>query len=92
MEVFSAAGQAAEVAKQTGFATLVGTPTGHSVAGINPTILALPNSGIVIQYQTLYGTNFEGRNSYEYGTLPHIANFDGMDAQRTVLAVIERGE
>ena len=86
---FSASGQAAEMVKQTGFATLVGEQTDHSGGGMTPTILALPNSGIVVQYQTIYGTNSLGQNTYEFGTLPHIANFEGMDALRTTLALIE---
>jgi len=88
---FSASGIAVEIAKETGFATLVGMPTGSSGMGINPTIIGLPNSGIIVQYQTLYSTNFTGRNSYEYGAEPHVRNFDGMDALETTLALIEQG-
>ena len=87
---FSASGTAASIAKETGCATLVGTPTSSSGPGIDPTIVALPNTGIIVQYQTLYSTCFLGRNGYEYGTLPHIPNFEGMDALATVLAVIEQ--
>ncbi|MCL2405037.1 MAG: S41 family peptidase [Defluviitaleaceae bacterium] len=89
---FSASGDAVEIVKQTGFATLVGEPTGSSGTGINPTIVALPNSGILIQYSSAYGTGFTGRNGYEYGTQPHMFNFEGMCALETTLALIERGE
>ena len=89
---FSASGLAAEIVKETGFATLVGRPTSSSGAGLDPTIVALPNSGIIVQYQTMYGTNFQGRNGYEYGTQPHVLNFSGMDALETALLLIEQGE
>ena len=89
---FSASGIAAEIAKETGFATLVGRPTTSSGMGINPTIIALPNSGVIVQYQTLYSTNFQGRNGYEYGTQPHVSNFAGMDALETTLNLIEQWE
>ena len=89
---FSASEYAAFVVRETNFATLVGEPTGGGGIGTNPTILALPNTGIIIQYQTIYGTCFEGRNSYEYGTVPHVLNFEGHDALRTVLALIEEGD
>ena len=86
---FSAAEYAAAIAKQTGFATLVGETTGGDGIGIDPSLVALPNTGIVVRYSSIYGTDYLGRNNQEFGTEPHIFNKDGMDALETVLALID---
>jgi len=88
---FSAAEFALAVAKQTGFATLVGLPTGGGGLGLQPLLLALPNTGIVVRYAAGYGVGEYGRESYEHGTQPHYLNRPGMDALETVLAMIEEG-
>ena len=85
---FSAADYAAALAKQTGFATLVGTQTNGGGLGMFPVMVTLPNTGIVFRYRPVYQVDEQGRNTYEYGTIPHIFNFEGMDALETVLAVI----
>ena len=87
--VFSASEAAAAMVKQTGFATLVGTTTGGDGIGINPLMLALPNTGIIVRYSSLYGTDANGRNNQEFGTDPHIFNHPGLDALQTVLEIIE---
>ena len=69
---FSAAENAAQVAQQTGFATIVGEPTGGDGIGIDPSMLALPNTGIVVRYSSIYGTDLLGRNNQEFGTTPDI--------------------
>ena len=86
---FSASEYAATMAKQTGFATLVGQTTGGDGIGMDPSLITLPNTGIVIRYSTIYGTDNMGRNNQEFGTEPHIFNMEGMDALETVLAIID---
>jgi len=78
------------LAKETGFATLVGDITG-GVYGGTRTYVALPNSGIVFQMDLFYVTDSRGR-PLEAGTIPHIFNREGMDALETVLALIEEGD
>jgi len=88
---FSASEQAAATAKQTGFATLVGQTTGGDGIGINPLVLALPNSGIVVRYSSIYGTDHLGRNNQEFGTEPHFFNRPRRDALQTTLELIAEG-
>ena len=88
---FSASEQAAATAKQTGFATLVGQTTGGDGIGINPLVLALPNSGIVVRYSSIYGTDHLGRNNQEFGTEPHFFNRPRRDALQTTLDLIAEG-
>ncbi|MDR2166564.1 MAG: hypothetical protein LBE35_01780 [Clostridiales bacterium] len=85
---FSAAENAADITKQTGFATLVGTTTGGDGIGTDPALVALPNSGIVFRYSAWYGTDIYGRNNQEFPTEPDIPNMPGKDALRTVLYLI----
>jgi hypothetical protein len=85
---FSASEQAAAIAKQTGFATLVGQTTGGDGIGINPLVLALPNTGVIVRYSSVYGTDPLGHNNQEFGTNPHIFNRPGRDALETVLEII----
>jgi len=86
---FSASELAAAAVKQTGFATLVGRTTGGDGIGIQPIVLALPNTGIVVRYSSIYGTCPLGRSNQEFGTTPHIFNRPGLDALQTVLEIIE---
>ncbi|MCL2574488.1 MAG: S41 family peptidase [Defluviitaleaceae bacterium] len=86
---FSSSEMAAAITKQTGFATLVGHTTGGDGIGINPLVVALPNTGIVVRYSSVYGTDPLGRNNQEFGTQPHHFNMAGMDALQTTLALIE---
>jgi hypothetical protein len=78
------------VAKESGFATLVGEITG-GVYGGPRTFVALPNSGIVFNMDVFYVTDSHGR-PLEAGTIPHYFNREGMDALETVLAMIEEGQ
>jgi hypothetical protein len=80
---------AAWVAKESGFATLVGEITGGVLGGPR-TFIALPNSGIAFQMDLFYITDAHGR-PLEAGTIPHYFNRPGMDALETVLAMIAEG-
>ncbi|MCL2852366.1 MAG: S41 family peptidase [Defluviitaleaceae bacterium] len=85
----SATEASAWIAKDTGFATLVGEVTGGAFGG-RRTYVALPNSGIVFQADLFYVTDRHGR-PLEAGTVPHHFNREGMDALETVLQLIEEG-
>lgn len=85
----SAAQISAWVARETGFATLVGDITGGVYGGYR-TMAALPYSGIVFIMDTLYVTDAHGR-PLEAGTIPHYFNREGLDALGTVLSMITEG-
>jgi len=86
-ESFSAAELAANVSKGTGFATLVGEPTGRITAAVY-TFAALPNTGILFRVDLGYTINPCGRSLEEFGVLPQVPNAPGMDALETVLSII----
>ena len=92
--MFSAAQWVATFYKEIGFATLVGNTTGGALAfcniGMFSNYLTLPNSGIIVRYDTILSLDPRGR-PIEYGTQPHYFNRPGMDALQTVLALIEEG-
>lgn len=87
---FSAAEMVAIYAKYSGFATLVGTPTG-GVPGAMSAFAVLPNSGHIVRFDVGYITNRYGRSVEEFGVEPHYFNRPGMDALETVLALINEG-
>ena len=78
------------VVKELGFATLVGQTTGGYWGGYR-SYSALPNTGILFQFDMFYLTD---RNGYplEAGIIPDYFNYEGMDALETVLALINEGE
>jgi len=86
-ESFSAAELAAKVSMGTGFATIVGEPTGRVTATVY-TFAALPNTGILFRIDLGYTVNPCGRSLEEFGVIPQIPNAPGMDALETVLAII----
>ena len=88
---FSASENAAAIARQTGFATLVGETTSGDGIGINPLVLALPNSGVVVRFSPIYGTDPLGRNNQEFGTEPHVFNRPRRNALQTTLELIAEG-
>ena len=77
---------AAWIAKESGFATLVGDVTGGNYGG-PVALVALPNTGILFQFDVFYVTDHRGR-SFEAGTTPHYSNFPRADAFETVLQII----
>ena len=83
----SASQISAWIAKESGFATLVGDITG-GVFGGTRTIATLPNTGIAFQMDLFYMTDGYGR-PFEAGTIPHYFNRERMCALETVLAMIE---
>lgn len=86
--VYSSSEAFAMFCKSTGFATLVGTPTGGDGGGIDPAYVVLPNSGLVVRYSMLYGINPDGTNNEEYGTQPDFVSPTGESALDTCLKQI----
>jgi len=86
----SASQISAWIAKESGFATLVGEITGGAYGGPR-TLVPLPNSGIVFAIDMFYVTDQHGR-PLEAGTIPHHFNREGMDALETTLALISEGQ
>lgn len=74
------------VARETGFATLVGETTGGNW-GAPITFVTLPNSGIAFQLGLFYVTDSRGW-PLDAGIVPDIFNMDGKCALETVLYVI----
>jgi len=84
----SAAEISAALAKESGFATLVGAPTGGMFGGYTAAFIGLPNTGAIIRYDYGYVTDLRGRPLEELGVAPDVYNFPGMDALETALALI----
>lgn len=84
---YSASSLFARHAKEMGFATLVGEPTGGAYATY-PVNFTLPNTGIVVRWDVDYLTDAEGRALNEFPTTPHHENAPGLDALETVLKLI----
>lgn len=88
-QVYSASESFAVFCQATGFAALVGTQTGgDGIGALDPVMLRLPNSGILIQYTMLYGLNPDGSSSEEAGTTPDILSPAGEPALVTALGAI----
>lgn len=75
--------------KETGFATLVGTKTGGSGKGTQPYFMALPYSGMLVEYETYLTFNLDGTYNGISGTVPDIVTEEGSDALETCLMVID---
>lgn len=86
---YSSSEYAAMFAKHSGFATLVGTPTGGDGIGTDPIYSILPNTGIVVQYSPIYGATADGASSEEHGTQPHILKAESQTALTACLTAID---
>ena len=88
---YSAADRFADVCKKTGFAKLVGERTGGAgTNGIYPVYIVLPNSGLLIKFDFMYGLTEDGYCTDEFGTAPDIYNLPGKDALETCLEEIRK--
>lgn len=89
--VYSASESFSVFCQATGFATLVGQQTsGDGIGALNPVMMRLPNSGILIQYTMMYGLNPDGSSSEEAGTTPDILSPAGEPALITALRTIRQ--
>jgi hypothetical protein len=86
---YSSSEYAAMFSKQSGFATLVGEKTGGDGIGVDPAYIILPNSGLVVQYSSIYGVTADGKNSEEYGTEPDYYVKNGETALEACIRLIK---
>ena len=88
---YSAADRFTDVCKKIGFATVVGKRTGGAgVNGYYPVYIVLPNSGLLIKFDFMYGLTEDGYCADEFGTAPDIYNLPGKDALETCLETIKK--
>ena len=89
--VYSEADRFAYVCKKIGFATVVGTNTGGAgTNGKSPMYIVLPNSGLLIKFDFMYGLTEDGYCTDETGTAPDIYNLPGKSALGTCLETIRK--
>ena len=89
--VYSEADRFTYICKKIGFATVVGTNTGGSgTNGRSPMYIVLPNSGLLIKFDFMYGLNEDGYCTDETGTAPDIYNLPGKSALGTCLETIRK--
>ncbi len=87
--VYSASESFSVFCQATGFAVLVGAQTGgDGIGALDPVMMRLPNSGILIQFTMMYGLNPDGSSSEEAGTMPDILSPAGEPALVTALRSI----
>lgn len=93
--VHGAAENFAAFAKDTGFATLVGEPTGGGKVFESVPIVFLPNSKFAIRYSRELAINKDGSINREATTIPHIqvngAYDDDFNKDECIQAVINDG-
>lgn len=85
---YSATDMFACFCKETGFATLVGTETGGNGKGATPYLMALPYSGLIVEYEAYLSFNTDGTCNGISGTVPDIVTEEGSDALETCLMAI----
>ena len=74
--------------KETGFATLVGTKTKGIGKGTEPYYMALPYSGLIVEYEACLTFNTDGTYNGISGTVPDIVPEEGRGALETCLMAI----
>lgn len=75
--------------KNTGFATLVGTPTNGDGGMADPLLVSLPNSGLIVRFSMFYGLNGDGSGNEANGTKPDIIISENEDALTKCLEQID---
>jgi len=71
-KVFSSSEGFAQFCKTTGWATLAGERTGGDGIGSDPSLILLPESGIIMGFPSLVGLNHDGSLNSEEKTKPDI--------------------
>lgn len=66
--VFSSSESFAAFCKGSGWATLVGSYTGGDGIGIDPVMVTLPNSGMVVRFPAILGLNPDWTANEEFHT------------------------
>ena len=75
--------------KNTGFATLVGTPTNGDGGMADPLLVSLPNSGLIVRFSMFYGLNGDESGNEANGTKPDIIISENEDALTKCLEQID---
>ena len=86
----SAVEYAALYSRASDFATIVGEPTRGLTGGGLAGFFVMPNTGLIVRYDIGYFIDSYGRAVDEFGVIPDIFNYDGMDALETVVYVIKQ--
>lgn len=76
-------------AKRTGFARIVGEESGGDGSCVVTIYSLLPNSGLLLRYNVLYGLNPDGSCSEEHATAPDVPVTPGEDALSRCLELIK---
>jgi hypothetical protein len=85
--VYSASAIFTQTVKTTGFAAIIGENT-RGTEVIMSRYVILPNSGLLVRWDNLYGINNLGQNGDEFGIYPDIPTMEGKTALETALYVI----
>lgn len=86
---YSAAETFAYFCKATGFASLVGRPSGGDGVCCVPIYVNLPESGMIMRYSLAYGLNPDGTCNEEVGTQPDVLTTSSYAARKGVEKAIE---
>jgi len=89
--VYSSAEAFALFARQTDWATLVGTRTGGDGVGIDPVVFSLPHSGLLVRMAQSLGLNPDGSVNNESGTQPHYYVELAADEYATYASLAQEG-
>ena len=79
-------------AKRTGFARIVGEESGGDGSCVVTIYSLLPNSGLLLRYNVLYGLNPDGSCSEERATAPDVPVTPGEDALSRCLELIKEAQ
>lgn len=85
---YSASEYLVSFAKRTGFATVVGRESGGDGSCVVTIYNQLPESGLVLRYNVLYGLNSDGSCSEDRATRPDYETAEGQDALDLTVALI----
>lgn len=92
-KTYSAGDRFTDICKQTGFARVIGQNTaGTGTNSIGPMFTILPNTGLLIRFDVMYGLNNEGYCVDEHGTPPDVYTVNGKTSLETCLEEIKRIE
>jgi hypothetical protein len=86
---YSSAEQFAAFCKSSGFAIVVGTWTGGDGIGVNPALVSLPNSGMVVRFPSVIGLNPDFTANQEAHTFPDVFVDQSLD---DILAYLAKPE
>ncbi|MDD7400962.1 MAG: S41 family peptidase [Clostridiales bacterium] len=79
-------------AKRTGFAKIVGEESGGDGSCVVTLYNALPESGLIIRYNALYGLNPDGSPNEDQATQPDFPIAEGQDALNLAVELISKGD